>query len=64
MESQTMTSLEEQFPWPDNLSERFHIFALGETFDVDTYLATSTLKPDFVWRRKGNGPTNGIEAIS
>lgn len=49
--------------WPDKFSERFHIFALGETFDVDAFLAQSSLHPDFVWRRQGNGPTNGLEIL-
>ena len=52
-----------QQPWPDRFSERFHVFTLGESFDVDSYLATSTLRPDFVWRRMGNGPTNGFEIL-
>jgi hypothetical protein len=47
-------------PWPDRFSERFHIFAHGETFDVDAFLATSTLHPDYVWRR-GPRETSGIE---
>jgi hypothetical protein len=50
-------------PWPNRFSERFHIFALGETFDVDAFLAQSTLHPDFVWHRMGNGPTNGLEIL-
>ena len=49
--------------WPKKFSERFHIFALGETFDVDAFLAQSSLSPDFVWRRTGNGPTNGLEIL-
>jgi hypothetical protein len=49
--------------WPEKFSERFHIFALGESFDVDAFLAQSALHPDFVWRRMGNGPTNGIELL-
>jgi len=49
--------------WPAKFSERFHIFALGETFDVDAFLAQSSLHPDFVWRRMGNGPTNGLEIL-
>jgi hypothetical protein len=58
-----MTVLPENLPWPERFSERFHIFALGETFDVDAFLATSKLHPDYVWRRKGNGPTNGLEFL-
>lgn len=50
-------------PWPDRFSERFHIFALGETFDVDAFLAQSSLRPDFIWQRMGNGPTNGLEIL-
>lgn len=29
----------------------FHVIAHGEAFDVDAFLATTTLRPDFVWRR-------------
>jgi hypothetical protein len=47
-------------PWPDRFSERFHIFAHGETFDVDAFLATSTIHPDYVWRRAPR-ETSGIE---
>jgi hypothetical protein len=47
-------------PWPDRFSERFHIFAHGETFDVDAFLATSTIHPDYVWRRVPR-ETSGIE---
>jgi hypothetical protein len=54
---------QEQQPWPDSFSQRFHIFALGEAFDVDAFLAGSTLRPDFVWRRMGNGPSNGLELL-
>jgi len=49
--------------WPKRFSERFHIFVLGETFDVDAFLAQSSLRPDFVWREMGNGPTNGLELL-
>ncbi|HWB31553.1 MAG TPA: hypothetical protein VG714_00105 [Acidobacteriaceae bacterium] len=49
--------------WPDRFSERFHIFALGENFDVDLFLANSDLSPSFVWHQIGNGPTNGIELL-
>lgn len=56
-------SIHEQLPWSERFSERFHIFALGETFDVDRFLATSKLDPDYVWRHKGNGPTNGLELL-
>lgn len=54
---------QKQQPWPDNFSQRFHIFALGEDFDVDAFLTGSTLRPDFVWRRMVNGPTNGLELL-
>ena len=53
----------EQQSWPENFDERFHIFALGEAFDVDAFQAESTLRPDFVWRRMGNGPKNGVEFL-
>src|SRR5579863_10155106 len=58
-----MVDIEKQLPWPERFSERFHIFGLGETFDVDAFLATSKLRPDFVWKRLGNGPTNGLELL-
>lgn len=29
----------------------FHILAHGEEFDVNAFLATTTLRPDLVWRR-------------
>ena len=48
---------------PKRFSERFHIFALSETFDVDAFLAQSSLHPDFVWRKMGNGPTNGQDLL-
>jgi hypothetical protein len=34
--------------WPERFEERLHIFAHGETFDVDAFLEKSTLRPDFV----------------
>jgi hypothetical protein len=49
---------QKQQSWPDRFEERLHIFALGKSFDVDAFLANSTLRPDFVWRRMGNGPSN------
>ena len=49
--------------WPDRFAERLHIFALGESFDVDAFLEQSPLRPDFVWRKMGNGPTNGLELL-
>lgn len=39
------------------------LFALGEKFDVDSFLAQGALTPDFVWRQMGNGPTNGLELL-
>ncbi len=54
---------QKQQPWPDRFEERLHIFALGKSFDVDSFLVDSTLRPDFVWRRMGNGPTNGLELL-
>jgi len=54
---------QKQLPWPDRFEERLHIFALGESFDVDAFLAESVLRPEFVWRRMGNGPTNGLEIL-
>jgi hypothetical protein len=58
-----MTNSEKQVSWPEQFSQRFHIFALGEQFDVDNFLATSPLAPTFVWKRLGNGPTNGLEIV-
>jgi hypothetical protein len=49
--------------WPERFSERLHIFALGESFDVDAFLARSSLRPGFIWRNMGNGPTNGLELL-
>jgi len=46
--------------WPDGFSQRLHIFAVGTSFDVDAFLAQSPLRPDFVWRKMGNGPTKRI----
>jgi hypothetical protein len=48
--------------WPDRFQERLHIFAHGETLDVDALLANSTLRPDFVWRRKAPS-TSGVEFV-
>ena len=48
----------------------FQIFAHGEEFDVDAFLATTTLRPSYVWRRgdqkryacgESSHPTSGIE---
>lgn len=46
-----------------------HLLAHGEEFDVDAFLATTTLRPDLVWRRgdqrsvcsKSRHETSGIE---
>jgi hypothetical protein len=46
--------------WPERFEERLHILAHGETLDVDAFLANSTLRPDFVWRRKAP-VTSGVE---
>jgi hypothetical protein len=46
--------------WPERFEERLHILAHGETFDVDAFLANSTLRPDFVWQRKAP-VTSGVE---
>ncbi len=46
--------------WPERFSERLHIIAHGETFDVDAFVAKSTLRPDFVWRRP-TPLTSGVE---
>jgi len=48
--------------WPERFEERLHIFAHGETLDVDAFLADSTLRPDFVWRRKAP-LTSGVEFV-
>ncbi|HET9409991.1 MAG TPA: hypothetical protein VFO39_22330 [Candidatus Sulfotelmatobacter sp.] len=47
-------------PFPDRFSERFHIIAHGDKFDVDAFMATSSLRPDYAWRRGPSG-TSGIE---
>ncbi|HVC95500.1 MAG TPA: hypothetical protein VND64_17525 [Pirellulales bacterium] len=48
----------------------FRLFAHGEAFDVDTFLASTTLRPDYVWRRgdqrryscvESRHPTSGVE---
>ena len=46
--------------WPDRFHERVHTFAHGPTFDVDAFLATSAIRPDFVWRREAP-ITSGVE---
>ncbi|HZC23174.1 MAG TPA: hypothetical protein VE866_07530 [Candidatus Binatia bacterium] len=49
-------------PWPKRFYERLHVFAHGESFDVDAFLAVSTLRPDYVWRRP-HPLTSGIELM-
>ena len=49
-------------PWPERFSERLLIFAHGEAFDVDAFLAASALNPDYVWRRV-RPMTSGIEIV-
>jgi hypothetical protein len=48
----------------------FRLFAHGESFDVDAFLATTTLRPAYVWRRgdqrryacvESRHPTSGVE---
>src|SRR5438477_4802728 len=46
--------------WPERFQERLHIIAHGEKFDVDAFLAKSTLYPEFVWRREAL-ITSGVE---
>ena len=50
----------------------FRIFAHGEAFDVDAFLATTSLRPDYVWRRgdqrryaciDSRHPTSGVEFV-
>lgn len=43
----------------------FRIYAHGEAFDVDAFLATTTLRPDCVWRRGDNSRyrTSGLELV-
>src|SRR5262245_20835255 len=48
--------------WPDRFHERFHIFAHGEGFDVEAFLATSPLRPDYVWHRNPRR-TSGLELL-
>ena len=51
---------------------QFRIFAHGEAFDIDAFLSTTTLRPDYVWRRgdqrrfaciESRQPTSGIEFV-
>ncbi|MGB2605830.1 MAG: DUF4279 domain-containing protein [Candidatus Sulfotelmatobacter sp.] len=46
--------------WPERFDERLHIFAHGEQFDVDAFLAKAAPRPDFVWRREAP-ITSGVE---
>ena len=50
----------------------FVLFAHGEAFDVDGFLATTTLRPDYMWRRgdqrryacvESKHPTSGVEFV-
>ena len=50
----------------------FRLFAHGEAFDVDAYLATTKLRIDYVWRRgdqrrhscvESRHPTSGVEIV-
>lgn len=50
----------------------FRLFAHGEAFDVDAFLASTTLQPDYVWRRgdqlryacvESRHPTSGVEFV-
>jgi len=52
------------------IRNEFRIFAHGEAFDVDAFLATTTLRPDYLWRRgdqrryacvESKHPTSGVE---
>jgi len=51
---------------------QFRLFAHGEEFDVDAFLASTTLRPDHVWRRgdqrryscvESRHPTSGVEFV-
>lgn len=48
--------------WPERFQERLHIIAHGEKFDVDAFLASSTLRPHFVWRSEAP-LTSGVEFL-
>ena len=50
----------------------FTLFAHGDEFDVDAFLASTTLRPDYVWWRgdqrryacvESKHPTSGIEFV-
>lgn len=54
------------------IRNEFRIFAHGEAFDVDAFLATTTLRPEYVWHRgdqrryacvESKHPTSGVEFI-
>ena len=54
------------------IQNQFCIFAHGCTFDVDAFLGTTTLRPDYVWRRgdqrryacvESRHPTSGVEFV-
>ena len=54
------------------LQNEFRIFAHGKAFDVDAWLATTTVRPDYVWRRgdqkryacgPSEHPTSGVEFV-
>jgi hypothetical protein len=55
-----MTSTRNQLPWPDRFSEQLRLFAVGEAFEVDAFLAESKLRPDYIWSRQGNNPSSGV----
>jgi hypothetical protein len=50
----------------------FRLFAHGEAFDVDAFLASTTLRPEYIWRRgdqrryacvESRHPTSGAEFV-
>lgn len=50
----------------------FRLFAHGEAFDADAFLASTSLRPDYVWRRgdqrryacvDSRHPTSGVEFV-
>ena len=50
----------------------FRLFAHGEAFDVDAFLARTTLRPDYVWQQgdqrryacvESRHPTSGVEMV-
>jgi hypothetical protein len=49
-------------PWPELFSERVHVIAQGERFEVDGFLVQSILRPVFVWRR-GAPLTSDVEVF-